>query len=96
VGVVPAATLAEGLVALRSCGVGSLLCEGGAAFAGALLADDFVDRLVIFRAPVVLGAGALLAFGAAPAAILPAAPRWRLVEQRRIDDDDMSVYAPGT
>ena len=94
--VVPAATLADGLAALRNRGLGSLLCEGGAAFAGALLADGAVDRLVIFRAPVVLGAGALLAFGAAPAAILSAVPRWRLVEQRRIDDDEMSVYAPGT
>ena len=96
VGVVPATTLAEGLAALRRHGLGSVLCEGGAAFAGALLADGAVDRLVIFRAPVVLGAGALLAFGAVPATILSAAPRWRLVEQRRIDDDEMTVYVPGT
>jgi diaminohydroxyphosphoribosylaminopyrimidine deaminase/5-amino-6-(5-phosphoribosylamino)uracil reductase len=89
-----AATTRDALVALRQRGVRSLLVEGGAALASALLQEALVDRLVIFRAPLVLGGGALNAFASAPPTRAGDAPRWRLLRTQRFEDDEMSVYAP--
>jgi diaminohydroxyphosphoribosylaminopyrimidine deaminase/5-amino-6-(5-phosphoribosylamino)uracil reductase len=89
-----AATAGDALFALRERGVRSLLVEGGAALAASLVQAALVDRLVIFRAPLVLGAGSLNAFGTATAFRAAEAPRWRLVESRRFGDDEMTVYAP--
>jgi diaminohydroxyphosphoribosylaminopyrimidine deaminase/5-amino-6-(5-phosphoribosylamino)uracil reductase len=91
---IEAATAREALTALRSRGVRSLLVEGGATLATAFVRDALVDRLVIFRAPLVLGAGSLNAFGTAEPVRAADAPRWRLVESRRFEDDEMTVYAP--
>jgi diaminohydroxyphosphoribosylaminopyrimidine deaminase/5-amino-6-(5-phosphoribosylamino)uracil reductase len=89
-----AATLREALVALRAHGIRSLLVEGGAAVAGSLVREALVDRLVIFRAPLVLGAGAIGAFGGMPPVRAQDAPRWRLLEARRLEDDELTIYAP--
>jgi diaminohydroxyphosphoribosylaminopyrimidine deaminase / 5-amino-6-(5-phosphoribosylamino)uracil reductase len=89
-----AATTRDALVALRERGVRSLLVEGGAALASALVQEALVDRLVIFRAPLVLGGRALNAFGSVPPTRAGDAPRWRLVRTQRFEDDEMSVYAP--
>ncbi len=86
------ADLTSGLRVLRGSGVGHLLVEGGAGLAGALMGAGLVDRLVIFRAPVLLGAGALPAFGGVTPDQVTA--RWRIVEHRTFGDDDMTVYAP--
>jgi diaminohydroxyphosphoribosylaminopyrimidine deaminase/5-amino-6-(5-phosphoribosylamino)uracil reductase len=53
-----------------------------------------VDRLVIFRAPLVLGGGALGALAGMPPARVEDAPRWRLLEARRLEDDELTIYAP--
>jgi diaminohydroxyphosphoribosylaminopyrimidine deaminase / 5-amino-6-(5-phosphoribosylamino)uracil reductase len=92
---VEAATLEAALRALRGLEVRSILVEGGAQLAGALLAEALVDRMVIFQAPVVLGAGARSAFAHVPADGLPDAPRWRVVGRRTIGEDLVTVYAPG-
>jgi diaminohydroxyphosphoribosylaminopyrimidine deaminase/5-amino-6-(5-phosphoribosylamino)uracil reductase len=91
-----ARSLEAALRMLRARGINALLCEGGAEIAGALLTHGLVDRLVIFRAPVLLGAGAIPAFGSAPSLAVSAAPRWRIVEQRMFGDDEMIVYAKAT
>jgi diaminohydroxyphosphoribosylaminopyrimidine deaminase/5-amino-6-(5-phosphoribosylamino)uracil reductase len=80
---------------LRSIDVRSILVEGGAQLAGALLAEAVVDRMIIFQAPLVLGAGARNAFAYVPAHALPDAPRWRVIDRRTIGQDLMTVYAPG-
>lgn len=83
----------EHLAGLRSDGVRHLFVEGGAGIAGALLSAGLVDRLVIFTAPVLLGAGALPAFGT----VRPPSPhlgRWTVLEHRAFGDDTMTVYAP--
>jgi diaminohydroxyphosphoribosylaminopyrimidine deaminase / 5-amino-6-(5-phosphoribosylamino)uracil reductase len=92
--VLEAEALAGGLEALHAEGVRSLLVEGGARFAGACLDGPYVDRLVIFQAPVILGAGALGAFAFTPASSVPAPPRWQPIERRRLGADLMTVYAP--
>ena len=89
-----AATSRDALVALRERGVRSILVEGGATLASALVQEALVDRLIIFRAPLVLGGGALNAFGSAPPTRAVDAPRWRLLRTQRFGDDEMSVYAP--
>ena len=49
--------LREELAALAGEGVQSLLLEGGPTLATAFLADGLVDRLLVFVAPVIAGAG---------------------------------------
>lgn len=91
--VLAAPTPAEALLALAAGGVQSMLVEGGAGLAGALLADGLVDRLVIFQAPIVLGAGALNAFAAAPTALVAEARRLEILERKAFGPDLMTVYA---
>jgi diaminohydroxyphosphoribosylaminopyrimidine deaminase/5-amino-6-(5-phosphoribosylamino)uracil reductase len=91
--VLQVSALDEGFRALRRRGIRSLLVEGGPKLASALYAASAVDRLIIFQAPVVLGAGALPAFGDAPAATAAAAKRLPVVDRRSFGDDTMTVYA---
>lgn len=92
--IVRADGLAAALVALRGDhAVRSLLVEGGARLSGAFWSADLVDRLVIFQAPVVLGAGAVPAFEGAPAARAAAARRLPIVGARWHGADRMTVYA---
>ena len=57
--------LEEELAALAEEGVPSLLLEGGPTLAGAFLAAGFVDKLLVFVAPTLAGAGPV-AFGPLP------------------------------
>jgi diaminohydroxyphosphoribosylaminopyrimidine deaminase/5-amino-6-(5-phosphoribosylamino)uracil reductase len=93
---VHAQTLGQALRALFMRGIRNLLVEGGAALASALIQEALVDRLIIFRAPVLLGAGALGAFAGVPATRVAEAARWRIVHAARFGDDEMTVYAPLT
>ena len=80
--------IVRSLEVLHRRGVRSLLVEGGAILAGALLAAKVVDRLVIFQAPVVLGAGARPAFVA-----VDAMTRLTVMERRELGEDLMTVFA---
>jgi diaminohydroxyphosphoribosylaminopyrimidine deaminase/5-amino-6-(5-phosphoribosylamino)uracil reductase len=93
---VHAATLPAALVSLRQHGIRSLLVEGGAALAASFVQEALVDRLIIFRAPLLLGGGAVSAFASLAAATVDRAPRWRVVSARRLDDDEMTIYAPAS
>ena len=92
--VVHAATLSDSLVALRAAGIRNLLVEGGAALATSFLQEALVDRLIIFRAPLILGGEALNAFAGVTPVTLGDAKRWRVVSTQRFGDDEMTVYAP--
>jgi len=94
--VLVAPSLDEGLRLLRAGGTRSILVEGGATLAGALLERALVDRLIIFQAPIILGAGALNAFGAAPAVAVGEARRLMVLERRALDDDLITTYSFGT
>jgi diaminohydroxyphosphoribosylaminopyrimidine deaminase/5-amino-6-(5-phosphoribosylamino)uracil reductase len=76
---------------LHRRGVRSLLVEGGSVIAGAFLAAKAVDRLIIFQAPVLLGAGAIPAFSA-----VGEAARFTVIERREFGGDLMTVYATET
>ena len=93
--IIDASTLDDALARVAARGVRSLLVEGGAALAGSLLSKGLVDRLIIFQAPVVLGAGALNAFAHVNAPSAAEARRLRVVSRRRFGDDVMTVYAFG-
>lgn len=80
------------LEALRERGIRSLLVEGGAGLAGGLLGHRLVDRLIIFQAPIILGAGALAGLADSPPVALGEARRLPVLERRQLGDDLMTVY----
>ena len=93
--IVHADDLSAACVSLRALGVRSLLVEGGAKLASAWLAASLLDRLIIFQAPLVLGAGSKLAFAGVPAEALETSRRFEVLARKRFGNDLMTVYAPG-
>ena len=78
--------------------VNELLVEGGSATATAFLADDLVDRILIYRAPIIVGEGKSSFGYVGLDAIADAHDRWRLVDEQRLGVDRLEVYersAPG-
>lgn len=68
-----------------------LLIEGGVATAAAFLALDLVDRLLLYRAPVLVGGGRTLGdIGLVDLA--GAHGRWALVDERRLGSDRLEAY----
>jgi diaminohydroxyphosphoribosylaminopyrimidine deaminase/5-amino-6-(5-phosphoribosylamino)uracil reductase len=79
--------------ALDGCaGINDLLVEGGAAAAAAFLAADRVDRLVVYRAPIILGDGRAAVGDIGLADLADAHGRWRAVESRALGNDRLEVY----
>lgn len=75
-------------------GVLQAMVEGGATLHGALVAAQLVDRLVLYVGARVLGERGrpVVAWPGPPS--IAAAPRWRLVDVRRIDDDARLEFEP--
>ena len=90
---IAAPDLASGLRELRAEGVRSLLVEGGAALASAVLAGGLAHRLTIFQAPVTLGPKALYAFENLPEAMLGELERLPVLERRAFGRDVMTTFA---
>ena len=93
VDVVVGGDLPEVLDALGARGIRSMLVEGGAVLAAALLEARLVDRLVLVQAPVVFGQGSLGAFSHVVARRAEDAPRWRVVSREVLGDDIATTYA---
>jgi diaminohydroxyphosphoribosylaminopyrimidine deaminase / 5-amino-6-(5-phosphoribosylamino)uracil reductase len=72
--------------------VNDLLVEGGSATATAFLAEDLVDRILIYRAPIVVGEGKSSFGYVGLDAIADAHDRWRLVDEKRLGVDRLEVY----
>ncbi|MBU3030299.1 bifunctional diaminohydroxyphosphoribosylaminopyrimidine deaminase/5-amino-6-(5-phosphoribosylamino)uracil reductase RibD [Paracoccus marinaquae] len=68
-------------------GVTRLFCEGGGALAAGLLRAGLVDQLVGYTAGLVLGQEGRAAIGPLALTTLADAPRFRLVETRRMGGD---------
>lgn len=84
----PAQRVAAGLRALGERGIQSLLVEGGAELAGALVAAGAVDRVAWFLAPMLIGGGdAPSAIAGAGAQSLALAPRLAGAAVERVGDD---------
>ncbi|MBW4331969.1 bifunctional diaminohydroxyphosphoribosylaminopyrimidine deaminase/5-amino-6-(5-phosphoribosylamino)uracil reductase RibD [Stakelama sp. CBK3Z-3] len=68
-----------------------LLVEGGIETAASFLSADLVDRLLLYRAPILIGDGRTLpGFGLADLA--DAHGRWRACDSRRLGSDTLDVY----
>mgnify|MGYP002632266111 CR=1 FL=1 len=87
VDVLYARSLQQAVQVLARHDVRSLMVEGGPTLARAFLARRLVDRIVIFRSPRRLGAGAIAAFD--DASFLD---RFRVVARRRFGTDVMTIY----
>jgi len=92
--VLHAEDLLGGLVALREKEVRSVLVEGGAELAGALLAEGLVDRLHLFYAPILLGPGGRAPFAGLLDAPLEGVGRWRRIDTRTHGPDTEIVLSP--
>jgi diaminohydroxyphosphoribosylaminopyrimidine deaminase/5-amino-6-(5-phosphoribosylamino)uracil reductase len=72
--------------------VNDLLVEGGSATATAFLAQDLVDRILIYRAPIIVGEGKSSFGYVGLDAIADAHGRWRLVDTQSLGPDRLEVY----
>lgn len=69
-----------------------LMVEGGAGAAAAFLAADRVDRLLLYRAPIVIGEGRPCIGDIGLASLDAAHGRWRLTDRRLLGSDTLDVY----
>ncbi len=73
-------------------GIDHLLVEGGAATASAFLAADLVDRLLLYRAPIMIGGGTPALRDIGLDSLAEAHGRWRLADARALGSDRLEVY----
>lgn len=71
-------------------GVDHVLIEGGAQTAHSFLAADLVDRLIWYRAPVMIGAGQDVVADLGLAALAP--DRWRHIDTRNFGPDRLEIH----
>jgi diaminohydroxyphosphoribosylaminopyrimidine deaminase/5-amino-6-(5-phosphoribosylamino)uracil reductase len=69
-----------------------LLVEGGAQAAAAFLAADLVDRLLLYRAPILLGGGKPALADIGLTTLAHAHGRWTLLDARALGSDRLEVY----
>lgn len=73
-------------------GVDHLFVEGGAETASAFLRAGLVDRLLLYRAPILIGEGRAALGDIGLARLDEAHGRWRLSDSRMLGSDRMEVY----
>jgi diaminohydroxyphosphoribosylaminopyrimidine deaminase/5-amino-6-(5-phosphoribosylamino)uracil reductase len=72
--------------------VNDLLVEGGSATASAFLAADLVDRMLIYRAPILIGDGKSSVGYIGLTDLADAQRRWALADSRMLGIDRLEVY----
>jgi len=72
--------------------VNDLLVEGGSATASAFLGADLVDRLLIYRAPILVGEGKSSIGYIGLTNLAEAHRRWTMVDSRLLGIDRLEVY----
>ena len=73
-------------------GVDHLFVEGGAQTASAFLAEGLVDRILLYRAPILIGAGKPALGNIGLASLADAHGRWALTDSRMLGIDRLEVY----
>jgi diaminohydroxyphosphoribosylaminopyrimidine deaminase / 5-amino-6-(5-phosphoribosylamino)uracil reductase len=73
--------------------INDLLVEGGAATAAAFLRANLVDRLILYRAPILIGGGQPCLADIGLTSLADAHGQWRLDDARQLGNDRMEVYA---
>lgn len=69
-----------------------LYIEGGAQTAAAFLAADLVDRLELYRAPILIGAGTAALGDIGLESLTEAHGRWQFAERRQLGSDTYEAY----
>lgn len=77
---------------VNTCDAHYLLIEGGAGAAAAFLRDDLVDRLLLYRAPMLIGGGRAALADIGLTQLDTAHDRWRLASTRRLGKDVLETY----
>ena len=72
--------------------VNDLLVEGGSSTATAFLGEDLVDRILIYRAPIIVGEGKSSFGYVGLDAIADAHGRWEMTNEQRLGVDRLEVY----
>jgi diaminohydroxyphosphoribosylaminopyrimidine deaminase/5-amino-6-(5-phosphoribosylamino)uracil reductase len=72
--------------------VNDLLVEGGSGAASAFLAADLVDRLLLYRAPILIGEGKSALGYIGLTSLADAHRRWRFVHAETLGIDRLEVY----
>ncbi|HYG28590.1 MAG TPA: bifunctional diaminohydroxyphosphoribosylaminopyrimidine deaminase/5-amino-6-(5-phosphoribosylamino)uracil reductase RibD [Allosphingosinicella sp.] len=72
--------------------VNDLLVEGGAETASAFLRADLADRLLLYRAPILIGTGNAALGDIGLESLADAHGRWRLHDRRMLGSDSLEVY----
>jgi diaminohydroxyphosphoribosylaminopyrimidine deaminase/5-amino-6-(5-phosphoribosylamino)uracil reductase len=75
----------------RERNINRILCEGGGALASALLEADRVDRLVLLRAPILIGHGIGLE-GLTPSSLAETHGRWQPEDRRALGADVLEQF----
>ncbi len=78
--------------AIANLGGDHVFIEGGAGAAAAFLAADLVDRLVLYRAPILIGGGRPAVNDIGLAALSEAHGRWVQSDARQLGRDRLEVY----
>jgi diaminohydroxyphosphoribosylaminopyrimidine deaminase/5-amino-6-(5-phosphoribosylamino)uracil reductase len=84
--------LPAALAALSERGFSRVFAEGGAQIAASLVADDLLDEVLIFRAPVVVGPDGVRALAGTALSAIERSPRYCLVETAAVGEDTMRRY----
>jgi len=85
-------TLASPQDVFRFHDVNDLLVEGGSGAATAFIAANLVDRMLIYRAPILIGAGKSSVGYIGLDAIADAHGRWRAIDAAQLGIDRLEVY----
>jgi diaminohydroxyphosphoribosylaminopyrimidine deaminase / 5-amino-6-(5-phosphoribosylamino)uracil reductase len=73
-------------------GLQSILVEGGAETAASFLKAGLVDRLLLYRAPILIGGGKACLSDIGLTALADAHGAWALTDSRQLGKDQLEVY----
>jgi diaminohydroxyphosphoribosylaminopyrimidine deaminase / 5-amino-6-(5-phosphoribosylamino)uracil reductase len=78
--------------AIASLDCNSLFVEGGAMTAASFLKAGLVDRLLLYRAPILIGTGKASLGDIGLSKLGEAHGRWQRIDERRLGNDRLDVY----